>query len=516
MSSALRLTGFGWWLALAASVLLVPGKAEASLPGAPANAIEAENCLPGNPPSEWDVSGAGDPTLQGFATDISVDQGETVSFKVDTTVDRLPDRHLPPRLLPGQRRAPGRDDPERAIPQDEPARLPDHDVDDGPRRLRQLVRVRVVDGARERGLRHLHREARARGRRRSARATSSSSSATTTGAPTCSSRPRTRPGRPTTATAATASTATAPEGPTASGRAYKVSYNRPFTTRETAPEDWLFNAEYPMVRWLERNGYDVSYITGVDTDRRGSEILEHKVFLSVGHDEYWSAAAARERRGGPRRRRPPRLLQRQRGLLEDALGAEHRRARAPPTARSSPTRRRTPTPRSTRSPELDRHLARPAVLAARRRRAARERAHRDDLHGQRRSRNDAIEVPAADGKMRFWRNTPNVVEPRRRPGLVGAGRHARLRVGRGPRQRLPARGARAALVDDGGDGRPRCSRTTGRPTRRARPRTTWCSTSGRAARSSSAPARVQWSWGLDGNHDRGSDDPERRTCSRRR
>ena len=39
------------------------------------------------------------------------------------------------------------------------------------------------------------------------------------------------------------------------GRAYKVSYNRPFTTRGTSPEDWLFNAEYPMVRWLEANGY---------------------------------------------------------------------------------------------------------------------------------------------------------------------------------------------------------------------------------------------------------------------
>ena len=72
------------------------------------------------------------------------------------------------------------------------------------------------------------------------------------------------------------------------GRAYKVSYNRPFTTRENAPEDFVFNAEYPMVRWLESNGYDVSYTTGVDTDRRGAELLEHEVFLSVGHDEYWS------------------------------------------------------------------------------------------------------------------------------------------------------------------------------------------------------------------------------------
>jgi hypothetical protein len=44
------------------------------------------------------------------------------------------------------------------------------------------------------------------------------------------------------------------------------------------------------VRFLEANGYDVSYSTDVDTDRRGAEILEHKAFLSVGHDEYWSWA----------------------------------------------------------------------------------------------------------------------------------------------------------------------------------------------------------------------------------
>ena len=35
---------------------------------------------------------------------------------------------------------------------------------------------------------------------------------------------------------------------------------------------------------------------------RHAEILNHKVFLSVGHDEYWSGAAARQRRGGARRR----------------------------------------------------------------------------------------------------------------------------------------------------------------------------------------------------------------------
>src|ERR1700761_7043048 len=42
--------------------------------GSPQNAIVAENCLTGNPASEWDISpnNAGDPTIQGFATDISV------------------------------------------------------------------------------------------------------------------------------------------------------------------------------------------------------------------------------------------------------------------------------------------------------------------------------------------------------------------------------------------------------------------------------------------------------------
>ena len=48
------------------------------------NPIVAENLLPGNPPSEWDVDGAGDTTIQGFATDISVNKGDTIHFKVKT------------------------------------------------------------------------------------------------------------------------------------------------------------------------------------------------------------------------------------------------------------------------------------------------------------------------------------------------------------------------------------------------------------------------------------------------
>src|SRR5689334_22009308 len=49
------------------------------------NLIVTENQLPGTPQSVWGVSGAGDSAIQGFATDISVDHGQTVSFKVNDT-----------------------------------------------------------------------------------------------------------------------------------------------------------------------------------------------------------------------------------------------------------------------------------------------------------------------------------------------------------------------------------------------------------------------------------------------
>ncbi|EWS99586.1 hypothetical protein N865_01350, partial [Intrasporangium oryzae NRRL B-24470] len=58
---------------------------------------------------------------------------------------------------------------------------------------------------------------------------------------------------------------------------------------------------YPMIRWLEREGYGVSYIAGVDTDVRPQLLGLHSTFVSVGHDEYWSTTqranieAARDR-----------------------------------------------------------------------------------------------------------------------------------------------------------------------------------------------------------------------------
>jgi predicted RNA-binding protein with TRAM domain len=49
------------------------------------NPIVAENALPGNPKSEWDVTGEGNTNLQGFTTDISYNKGQTVNFKIKTT-----------------------------------------------------------------------------------------------------------------------------------------------------------------------------------------------------------------------------------------------------------------------------------------------------------------------------------------------------------------------------------------------------------------------------------------------
>ena len=46
--------------------------------------------------------------------------------------------------------------------------------------------------------------------------------------------------------------------------------------------------EFPLAFWLESEGYDVSYISNVDTHADGEGLLRSKVFLSVGHDEYWT------------------------------------------------------------------------------------------------------------------------------------------------------------------------------------------------------------------------------------
>src|SRR5215472_16859668 len=47
--------------------------------------IACENTKPGDPPSDWQVSGQGDTAIQGFATQMSVLPGQTISFKINST-----------------------------------------------------------------------------------------------------------------------------------------------------------------------------------------------------------------------------------------------------------------------------------------------------------------------------------------------------------------------------------------------------------------------------------------------
>jgi hypothetical protein len=81
----------------------------------------------------------------------------------------------------------------------------------------------------------------------------------------------------------------------ANGPARKVSFDRPYAmkpygARLDGAGDFLRRWEYNAVRFLEREGYDVSYITDIDTHERGDALVRHSIFLSVGNDAYWSWA----------------------------------------------------------------------------------------------------------------------------------------------------------------------------------------------------------------------------------
>jgi len=101
--------------------------------------------------------------------------------------------------------------------------------------------------------------------------------------------------------------------------AFKVSYNRPFTPGDQG-HSWLMDTEYPMLRFLEANGYDVSYISGLDTSTRGALLLNHSVFMSTGHDEYWAGSQRTNVEAARDAGVNLAFFSGKRGLLEDALG----------------------------------------------------------------------------------------------------------------------------------------------------------------------------------------------------
>ncbi|WP_324672205.1 N,N-dimethylformamidase beta subunit family domain-containing protein [Hymenobacter sp. GOD-10R] len=255
------------------------------------NAIVTENAQTGALASEWDVSGAGDLSIQGFATDISYNVGETARFKIKTNATGYTIRIYRLGYYQGRgARFITQIAPSAPLPQTQP--LGNFDATTGlldcgnwaesaswaiPSSAVSGIYIAKLTRTDTQGASHivfvvrndastsdlLFQTSDATWQAYNVYGDNNNGKSLYTGA---------------------------------GGKASKVSYNRPFLTRSGgggggAAEDWLFNSEYPMLRWLEANGYDMTYSTDVDTDRRGNLLLQHKVFMSVGHDEYWSGAA---------------------------------------------------------------------------------------------------------------------------------------------------------------------------------------------------------------------------------
>jgi phosphodiesterase/alkaline phosphatase D-like protein len=388
------------WLLLAVILALTSTSSSSFLTAQSGCNIQCENAKPGNPASQWDVNGVGDTTIQGFATDISVARGTTISFKISTNANayRLDIYRLGYYAGLGARKV-ATVNPSVSLPQNQPSCLSDPStglVDCGNWAVSAswavpsdavsgiyLAKVIRTDNG---GASHIvfvvrddsgHSDLLFQTSDATWHAYNSyGGNSLYTGSP--------------------------------AGRAYKVSYNRPFNNRLNGGgprESFVWNSEYPMVRWLEANGYNVSYTTNVDTMRRSAELLEHRVFLSVGHDEYWSAE--------------------QRSSVESARGAGVHLAffsanevfwktRWEPSIASGATPNRTvvcyketladakidPQQNVWTGTWRDPRFSPPADGGRP------ENALTGQLFMVNGVRLDAMTIPAADGKLRFWRNTP--------------------------------------------------------------------------------------------------------------
>lgn len=79
------------------------------------------------------------------------------------------------------------------------------------------------------------------------------------------------------------------------GPGVSVSFDRPYGKYRQILDASLSQGsgefllwEFPLAFWMEKEGYDVSYISNVDTHGDPGCLLRTRAFLSVAHDEYWS------------------------------------------------------------------------------------------------------------------------------------------------------------------------------------------------------------------------------------
>ena len=245
------------------------------------NPIACENSKPGTDPSVWDINGAGDSSIQGFSTDISVNVGSSIDFKVDTTARAYSITIFRTGYYQGLgARQIATVTPSAALPQTQPQCVTDittqlYDCGNWGVSASWNVPSDTVSGVYIALLK---------------RGDTGGESQITFVVRDLASHSAVlfQTSDPTWQAYNNYGGSDFYQGANP-GRAYKISYNRPVNTRNgVGGRDFYFSNEYPMVRFLEKNGYDVSYFSGVDTDRFGSSLTNHSVFLSVGHDEYWS------------------------------------------------------------------------------------------------------------------------------------------------------------------------------------------------------------------------------------
>lgn len=267
--------------ALLTSLSMAPSSAAIDPCGASGNKISCENSKPGSPQSEWDIQGAGDSSIQGFASDISVNVGSKIDFKIATAGSAYSINIYRTGYYGGDgARKIATVSPSAALNQ--PQCITDaatelYDCGNWGVSASWNVPSTAVSGVYVALLRRNDN--------------GNSSHITFVVRDDASRSDNVFQTSDTTWHAYNTYGGSDFYQGGNNGRAYKISYNRPFNTREgTTQRDFYFSAEYAMVRFMEKNGYDVSYIAGVDTDRSGALLKNHKTFLSVGHDEYWSKA----------------------------------------------------------------------------------------------------------------------------------------------------------------------------------------------------------------------------------
>jgi hypothetical protein len=322
--------------------------------------IVSENLLPGSPSSEWDINGCGDPSIQGFATEISLCGGDTLELKIDSDAPayridiyrlgyygglgaRKVDSILPCVPLPQKQPAPVRYAPTGLVdcgnwgvsarwvipaeavsglylarltrPEPSAGWRQDHtqtaggawmtgvadgsgDSDSGDGDERRLPSYDIDDeAAPQPGLPGWEHSYGVNGQSGTARSPLREPRAshvyfvvkerTPRAAMLFQTSDTTWQAYNTYGGVCTYGSFGSRWCEAGAPRSYVASYNRPLVTRDYRAINAPFGAEYPLIRFLERNGYDVAYQSGLDTHAHGLPAAT-QIFLSVGHDEYWS------------------------------------------------------------------------------------------------------------------------------------------------------------------------------------------------------------------------------------